>query len=168
MTDRRLEDYRASIDNIDAALVHLLAERFKITQAVGRYKAEVGLPPADPQREQQQVARLRALAVELASTRRSRRSSSASSSTRSSSTTSASPTTPDRRFIRVLQVRTPTRRHSGGRQRLGGQEAATVVARSRTAAAWVVATSGDSVGPSSTMNAVPSIVLRCQVAATPV
>ena len=43
--------YRASIDNIDAALVHLLAERFKITQAVGRYKAEVGLPPSDPDRE---------------------------------------------------------------------------------------------------------------------
>ena len=56
--------YRASIDNIDAALVHLLAERFKITQAVGRYKAEVGLPPADPEREQQQIARLRALAEE--------------------------------------------------------------------------------------------------------
>ena len=44
--------------------VHLLAERFKITQAVGRYKAEVGLPPADPDRERQQIARLRALAEE--------------------------------------------------------------------------------------------------------
>ena len=44
--------------------MHLLAERFKITQAVGRYKAEAGLPPADPEREQQQVARLRALAEE--------------------------------------------------------------------------------------------------------
>jgi chorismate mutase len=64
MSDRRLEEFRASIDNIDAALVHMLAERFKITQAVGRYKADVGLPPADPEREQQQVARLRALAEE--------------------------------------------------------------------------------------------------------
>lgn len=63
VTDARLQEYRASIDNIDAALVHLLAERFKITQAVGRYKAEVGLPPADPEREAQQVARLRDLAV---------------------------------------------------------------------------------------------------------
>jgi chorismate mutase len=62
--DTQLDSYRSSIDNIDAALVHLLAERFKITQAVGRYKAEVGLPPADPGREQQQVDRLRALAVE--------------------------------------------------------------------------------------------------------
>ena len=56
--------YRASIDNIDAALVHLLAERFKITQAVGEYKADAGLPPADPHREEQQIARLRALAEE--------------------------------------------------------------------------------------------------------
>jgi chorismate mutase len=62
--DPQLAEYRASIDNIDAALVHLLAERFKITKAVGRYKAEVDLPPADPQREQVQIARLRALAEE--------------------------------------------------------------------------------------------------------
>jgi len=60
----RLADYRASIDNIDAALVHLLAERFKTTQAVGRYKAEVGLPAEDPVREQQQIHRLRGLAEE--------------------------------------------------------------------------------------------------------
>jgi chorismate mutase len=63
-SDTQLDAYRASIDNIDAALVHLLAERFKITQAVGRYKADVGMPPSDPAREQQQVERLRALAVE--------------------------------------------------------------------------------------------------------
>ncbi|GIG29187.1 chorismate mutase [Cellulomonas marina] len=55
---------RHSIDNIDAALVHLLAERFKATQQVGRLKAERGLPPADPERERRQVARLRALAVD--------------------------------------------------------------------------------------------------------
>ena len=53
---------RSSIDNIDAALVHLLAERFKCTQAVGELKAAAGLPPADPAREEEQVARLRDLA----------------------------------------------------------------------------------------------------------
>ena len=62
MTDDRLARYRESIDNIDAALVFILAERFKITQAVGRYKAETALPAADPDREERQIARLRRLA----------------------------------------------------------------------------------------------------------
>ncbi len=62
MSDARLQHYRESIDNIDAALVFMLAERFKITQAVGAYKAEAGLPAADPGREAAQVARLRTLA----------------------------------------------------------------------------------------------------------
>ena len=56
-----LEGLRGSIDNIDAALVHLLAERFKCTQRVGVLKAEAGMPPADPAREAEQIARLRAL-----------------------------------------------------------------------------------------------------------
>jgi chorismate mutase len=55
---------RESIDNIDAALVHLLAERFKFTQSVGRLKAASGLPASDPDREKVQIARLRALAEE--------------------------------------------------------------------------------------------------------
>jgi len=62
--DDMLASYRKSIDNIDAALVHLLAERFKVTQAVGRYKAVSGLPAADPGREERQIARLRRLAEE--------------------------------------------------------------------------------------------------------
>lgn len=59
-----LSRMRDSIDNMDAALVHLLAERFKVTQRVGVLKAEHGLPPADPARESSQIARLRALAVD--------------------------------------------------------------------------------------------------------
>ncbi len=54
---------RGSIDNLDTVLVHIMAERFKITQRVGRWKAELVLPAADPQREAQQIARLRELAV---------------------------------------------------------------------------------------------------------
>jgi chorismate mutase len=57
-----LQSIRQSIDNIDAALIHLLAERFKFTQGVGRLKAQHGLPPADPAREFLQIQRLRALA----------------------------------------------------------------------------------------------------------
>ncbi|MBB4715915.1 chorismate mutase [Streptomyces luteogriseus] len=53
---------RDSIDNIDAAVVHMLAERFKATQQVGHLKAQHQLPPADPAREARQIARLRALA----------------------------------------------------------------------------------------------------------
>jgi chorismate mutase len=53
---------RGSIDNIDAAIVHMLAERFKCTQEVGRLKAEHKLPPADPGRERDQIQRLRELA----------------------------------------------------------------------------------------------------------
>ncbi len=60
----QLGELRASIDNIDAALIHMLAERFRCTQAVGVLKATHGLPPADPNREAQQIERLRRLAHE--------------------------------------------------------------------------------------------------------
>jgi chorismate mutase len=63
---QRLGELRRSIDNIDAALIHMLAERFRCTQAVGRLKAEHNMPPADPAREAQQVARLRRLAQDAA------------------------------------------------------------------------------------------------------
>lgn len=54
-----LDEIRHSIDNIDIALVHVLAERFKLTKRVGFLKAEHNLPPADPERETAQIARLR-------------------------------------------------------------------------------------------------------------
>jgi chorismate mutase len=57
-----LASLRLSIDNIDAALIHLLAERFKFTQQVGRLKAANDMPPSDPERERVQIAHLRSLA----------------------------------------------------------------------------------------------------------
>lgn len=60
----RLRSIRQSIDNIDAAVIHMLAERFKFTKQVGALKAEHGLPPADPEREREQIQRLRVLAEE--------------------------------------------------------------------------------------------------------
>ena len=60
--DPVLAGYRQSIDNIDAAMIHILAERFRITKAVGAYKAENKLPPSDTGREERQIARLRKLA----------------------------------------------------------------------------------------------------------
>ena len=67
MTDKAekiLHDHRASIDRLDAILVFTLAERFKHTQAVGKLKAAHDLPPADPDREARQIARLESLAQE--------------------------------------------------------------------------------------------------------
>ena len=49
---------RRSIDNFDAALVHILAERFRATQRVGVLKAQHNLPAGDPGREEAQIARL--------------------------------------------------------------------------------------------------------------
>jgi chorismate mutase len=66
MTDPEIKaqllSYRQSIDNIDAALVHILAERFRCTKEVGVLKAKYKLPPADPAREEYQIERLRHLA----------------------------------------------------------------------------------------------------------
>jgi chorismate mutase len=64
MTDAMLHNYRNSIDNIDAAVIYMLAERFKITKAVGEHKAKHKLPPADPSREEEQIQRLRKLATD--------------------------------------------------------------------------------------------------------
>lgn len=55
--------YRHTIDNLDAALVHILAERFRCTKCVGELKARLGLPASDPKREEEQILRLRALAT---------------------------------------------------------------------------------------------------------
>ena len=60
----QLMEFRKSIDNLDDALIRIVAERFRITKAVGVLKASNDLPPADPDREKQQVERLRALAAD--------------------------------------------------------------------------------------------------------
>ena len=85
-----LAEARATIDNIDAALVHILAERFRCTQRVGHIKARLDLPPADPAREARQVERLRTLAASSGLTPTLPRSSWASWSVRSSATTRTS------------------------------------------------------------------------------
>ncbi|CAK7192126.1 hypothetical protein COMNV_00311 [Commensalibacter sp. Nvir] len=59
---QKLTKLRLSIDNIDNALIHILAERFCLTQTVGELKAAYNLPAADPKRESQQIVRLRAMA----------------------------------------------------------------------------------------------------------
>lgn len=58
----RLAGYRKSIDNLDAALIHLIAERFRLTHQVGELKALHNLPPGDPNREANMIAHLRELA----------------------------------------------------------------------------------------------------------
>lgn len=60
----QLNQFRASIDNLDAILIHTLAERFKLTKEVGKLKALHKMPPADKDREARQIERLRILAQE--------------------------------------------------------------------------------------------------------
>jgi chorismate mutase len=60
---KNFRELRDSIDNIDAAIVHMLAERFRCTRAIGMMKAQLRLPARDPKREVAQIGRLRALAT---------------------------------------------------------------------------------------------------------
>jgi len=55
---------RSSIDNLDASLIFILSERFKLTQKVGELKASHKLPAADVAREEFQISRLHRLAEE--------------------------------------------------------------------------------------------------------
>ncbi|MBL4597795.1 MAG: chorismate mutase [Rhizobiaceae bacterium] len=59
---KELSSHRASIDNFDAALIHILAERFRKTKQVGELKAKFNLPPSDKEREKSQIKHLRQLA----------------------------------------------------------------------------------------------------------
>jgi len=57
-----LLEFRKSIDNLDATLIYVLAERFRLTKRVGEYKRDQGLPSSDTGREAAQIARLKTLA----------------------------------------------------------------------------------------------------------
>jgi chorismate mutase len=57
-----LEDYRASLDNLDNALIYLLTERFRITAKVGEYKRDHNLPPQDKKREAAQLEHIKIMA----------------------------------------------------------------------------------------------------------
>ena len=59
-----LEEFRKSIDNLDATLIYVLAERFRLTKRVGEFKRDQGLPSSDKGREAHQIERLKALAEE--------------------------------------------------------------------------------------------------------
>ena len=145
MTDGQLDAYRASIDNIDAALVHLLAERFKITQAVGRYKADVGLPPADPARE----------------------SSRSPACGRSPCESGLDPAFTEKflRFIvdEVILHHQRIAARSDARDVRSARVATEARATSRTAAAWASASAAVSVGPSSTMKEIASVRVAAHV-----
>ena len=59
-----LDDLRIKIDDIDNAIIAKLAERFKITNQVGEYKATNALPAKDPTREAKQYQRITELALQ--------------------------------------------------------------------------------------------------------
>lgn len=61
---REIEELRRGIDRIDASLIPVLAERFRLTERIGQIKAEANFAPEDSQRETEQIQRLRALAGE--------------------------------------------------------------------------------------------------------
>ncbi|WEV65637.1 MULTISPECIES: chorismate mutase [unclassified Bifidobacterium] len=60
----RIKQLRQSIDNVDTAIVSLLAERFKYTAEVGVLKAKAGFAPEDRERESRQAGRLKKVALD--------------------------------------------------------------------------------------------------------
>ncbi|RSX51038.1 chorismate mutase [Bifidobacterium goeldii] len=60
----KIKELRQSIDNIDSAIISLLAERFKATSRVGVLKASAGFAPEDMKREDYQIERLHRIAID--------------------------------------------------------------------------------------------------------
>ncbi|MEJ8310554.1 chorismate mutase [Agrobacterium larrymoorei] len=68
MTDdvaQQLASYRRTIDNLDSAVLYILAERFRCTEHVGHLKAEQALPAIDNERERRQLDRVMSIANEV-------------------------------------------------------------------------------------------------------
>lgn len=61
----QLASYRRTIDNLDSALLHILAERFRCTEQVGHLKAEQALPAIDNERERRQLDRMMSIANDV-------------------------------------------------------------------------------------------------------
>lgn len=59
---KRIIALRQSIDNIDNAVIYLLAERFALTKRIGCIKAQAEFAPCDSNRENEQIARLCSIA----------------------------------------------------------------------------------------------------------
>ena len=57
-----IEELRARIDRIDSELIRLYGERMKVSEQIGLYKKERGLPVRDPAREQALLDRVGELA----------------------------------------------------------------------------------------------------------
>ena len=64
MEHPELERLREQIDDLDTALISLLAQRFELTRQVGHYKKTHRLQPVDEGRERAQFQKIRALAKE--------------------------------------------------------------------------------------------------------
>ena len=56
-----LSELRRSIDTLDNALISILIERFRVTEKVGKLKAEHGLKAEDAQREKEIFTRYKKL-----------------------------------------------------------------------------------------------------------
>ena len=69
MTSNLQHKLRSAIDDIDAAIITLIAERMALASAIGQLKAEGGRPIGDPAREASVVAnaaKVRPLSVPIA------------------------------------------------------------------------------------------------------
>lgn len=61
---KELLELRETLDEIDKALIKLVARRFQVTKQVGILKKEKNLPSTDSTREKEQANRIRSIAKE--------------------------------------------------------------------------------------------------------